>query len=85
MKNLLNSELVLENPERRNNKVRFFADQTQFDLVGFILSYKDKDISMTGEDIDGNAEEFFHLDKFQVGCLIDFLSRIHADMDDIEL
>lgn len=82
MKNNMNSELILENPEREENKMRIIPDYGSVDLVGFVFYYKGKLLSMCDKSPrNGNAEEYFHLDKFQVGCLIDYLKRIYDDMD----
>ena len=37
---------------------------------------------MCDEPVDGDAQEYFHLDKFNLGCLIDYLKRIYNDMED---
>lgn len=80
----MNSELILENDLRERNEMRVFPDFSggDNDLVGFTFSYKDKLLTMCDEPVDGNAQEYFHLDKFNLGCLIDYLKRIYDDMDD---
>jgi len=84
MKNQMNSELILENDLRERNEMRVFPDCSggDNDLVGFTFSYKDKLLTMCDEPVDGNAQEYFNLDKFNLGCLIDYLKRIYDDMDD---
>ncbi len=82
MKNQLNSELTLENDQREENKMVVMPDRASTkDLVGFTFSYEGKLISMCDEDVDGEGQEYFHLDKFNLGCLIDYLKRIYDDMD----
>jgi len=81
----MNSELILENDLRETNKMRVFPDSSgiaEKDLVGFTFSHKDKLLTMCDEPIGENAEEYFHLDKFNLGCLIDYLKRIYDDMGD---
>ncbi len=85
MKNQMNSELILENDQRETNKMRVFPDIAGIpykDLVGFTFSHKDKLLTMCDEPVDGDGQEYFHLDKFNLGCLIDYLKRIHDDMVD---
>ncbi len=80
----MNSKLILENDLREQNTMRVFPDSAGggIDLVGFTFSYKGELLTMCDEPIDGNGEEYFHLDKFNLGCLIDYLKRIYEDMDD---
>ena len=82
MKNQMNSELILENDQRETNKMRVFPDSAgmEKDLVGFTFSHDGKLLTMCDEPVDGNAQEYFHLDKFNLGCLIDYLKRIYDDM-----
>lgn len=84
MKNQMNSELFLENALIEDNKMRIFPDSAgrDGDLVGFVFTYKDKPLTMCDEPVNGDGQEYFHLDKFNLGCLIDYLKRIHEDMDD---
>ena len=84
MKNQMNSELILENDLRERNKMQVFPDSAGMDkdLVGFAFSYKEKLLTMCDEPVDGDAQEYFHLDKFNLGCLIDYLKRIYDDMGD---
>ncbi len=78
----MNSELILENVERETNKMRVFADSGMSkDLVGFTFTHEDELLTMCNEPIDGNGEQYFHLNKFNVGCLIDYLKRIYDNMD----
>lgn len=80
----MNSELILENVERETNKMRVFADYSGMDKdsVGFTFTHEGELLTMCNEPIDGNGEEYFHLNKFNVGCLIDYLQRIYDYMDD---
>ena len=82
MKNQMNSELILENDQREQNKMRVFPDIVggKRDLVGFTFSYEGKLLTMCDEPVDGDAQEHFHLDKFNLGCLIDYLKRIYDDI-----
>ena len=76
-----NTRIFLESFQEENSIMAVFADRTsEDDLVGFTFKYNDKDIALTGEEVTGNAEEYFHLNKFQVGCLIDFLKRQYEAM-----
>lgn len=78
----MNSELILENVERETNKMRVFADSVMNkDLVGFTFTHEDELLTMCNEPIEGNGEQYFHLNKFNVGCLIDYLKRIYDNMD----
>ena len=84
MKNQLNSKLTLENDQREGNKMMVFPDISgEQDLVGFTFSYKGKLISMCDDPVHGDAQEYFHLDKFNLGCLIDYLKRLYEDMGEI--
>jgi hypothetical protein len=64
--------------------MRVFPDSAGInkDLIGFTFSHEDKLLTMCDEPVDGNAQEYFHLDKFNLGCLIDYLKRIYDDMGD---
>jgi hypothetical protein len=81
MEQNMNTKLVLENSQREQNELTVFADSSDIDLVGFTVKYKGEDITMCDEPVDGNAQEYFHLDKFQVRCLIDYLKRIYQVME----
>jgi len=81
MKNQMNSELILQNALIERSEIRVFPDSCKQDLVGFTFSYEDKFINMKRNDSTDNAEEYFHLDKFNLGCLIDYLKRIYDDME----
>ena len=71
MKNKMTSELSFENALTEKDRMRIFPDSDgTTDLVGFNIL----------KDNEPN-EEYFHLDKFNIGCLIDFLKRIYDDMD----
>jgi hypothetical protein len=77
MKNQMTSALTLENALIDNNKVKIFPDTAgNNDLVGLIFSHNEEPILMNDDD------KYFHLDKFSVGCLIDYLKRIYDDMND---
>ena len=84
MKNNFNTHLLLENPQREENILSVFTDIGNQDLVGLTITHEEKELTLCNNEISGNAEEFFHLDKFQVGCLIDYLKRIYDDMEDIK-
>ena len=78
-----NSELILENDRNEKSKMRVFPNGRSYDLVSFIFSYNEKSLSMSDEPfIDGEGRECFDLDKFNVGCLIDYLKRIYDAMED---
>ena len=81
MENNYNSSLILENPERTENELRVFPDKTNIDLVGFIVKHEDKELAMCNEDINGDGQEYFYLDKFQVRILIDYLKRLYEIME----
>ena len=80
MKCEITSELVLENTQRDENRLTIFPDQSAIDLVGFKISDKSEPILLCNDKSDISAN-YFHLDKFSVGCLIDYLKRIHDEMD----
>lgn len=78
----LNTKMLLECFDQENSIMTVFADMSgDEDLVGFTFKYNDNDIALSGEEVTGNAEEYFHLNKFQLGCLIDFLQRQYDAMN----
>lgn len=83
MKNNFDSELILGNACREQNGMRVFPDGTvNKDLVGFTFTHRGELLSMCDRPVGEGEEEYFHLDKFNLGCLIDYLKRIYDDMDD---
>jgi len=82
MKNKLNSQLILENSNREQNKMTIFPDDINYEgQVGFTFSDQGELLTMCNTPISGDQEQYFHLDKFNVGCLIDYLKRIHDAMN----
>jgi len=78
----LNMTLELENESDSDSKMHIFPDRTSsVDLVGFSFTYNDRDIYLQEVGEDQNAEEYFHLDKYQVIFLIDYLKRMIEVMD----
>ena len=78
------TELRLNNARRDRAEIILFPDtDCQKDFVGFKIAYGGKDLTLCDKPISGDEEEFFHLEKFQVGCLIDYLKRIYDSMEDV--
>lgn len=81
-----NTELRLENVERDDHFLSIRTDISgkpdieNENLICLQIIFKDKKIELCGEDIFDDGVEYFHLDKFQTGCLIDYLSRVYASM-----
>jgi len=84
MKNNFNFELNLEHSETEQLKMRVLPDRSSVDLVGFTFSFKGQLKSLTDVEVSGEGEEYFHIDKFQTGLLIDYLKKIYDTMDDLE-
>ena len=72
----LNNELVFLNTLCEDNKMTVGADRGDDIIVAFQFSLDDELIQMNN-DINPH---YFHLDKFQVGILIDYLKRLHDEM-----
>lgn len=75
-----NSELVFNNSQGGDCIMKVFPDEGSVDLVGFGFSEDDQDIPLT-IDVERMESTYFHLDKFQVGCLIDYLKRMYDIME----
>lgn len=81
MKILKSSELILENDQIKENKMIVFPDgDSKKDLVGFQISYKDRILPLCDLIVKDYSQTYFHLDKFNLGCLIDYLKRIYDNM-----
>lgn len=79
------TELQLENYKKEGNILKVHPDLNTFPfpkhLVGLQIEFEGKNIEFfKEEDYDGPFDAFY-LDKFQIGCLIDYLTRIHSTMD----
>lgn len=75
----LNTELRLENCERDEHFLTIRADTDAVEIsVIFNILFKDKMMDLCGESIID--AEYFRLDKFQVGVLIDYLNRVRKTM-----
>ena len=76
----LNTDLRLENCERDEHFLRIRADTTDGKEISIILNilFKNEMMDLCGESIID--AEYFRLDKFQVGVLIDYLNRVRKTM-----
>lgn len=78
-----NFKLKLDNMTQNNSKMEIFYDTDGTkDFVGFSFTYKDKLISLNGKKINEEdmSECFFHLEKQQIGFMIDCLKRIYDNI-----
>ena len=77
-----NAELFLENQSWDDSKMRIFYNYGygEKEYAGFTFTYKDKLVPLVGKKTEGHEEEYFHLEKQQIGFLIDFLKRLHDNM-----
>jgi len=76
----INSELYLENIATEGIKVKVEPDIGNCDLVTFSFYKWGEIINVFGENED-DSNEFFSLNKFQVGCLIHYLKNIYKIME----
>jgi hypothetical protein len=80
----LNTELRLENRNRDNHFLTVFADIIKNDkkeketLIGLNIIFNNEMVDLCGDTIVD--AEYFHLDKFQVEVLIDYLKRVRKSM-----
>lgn len=79
MKNDLTCYLIIHNPLKDDNELRVFPDIAHKDLVGFKIISEGDEVNLSKGNC--NSKSYFHIDKFGVGCLIDFLKRIYNDME----
>ena len=75
----LNTDLRLENCDRDEHFL-IRADTTDGKEISIILNilFKNEMMDLCGESIID--AEYFRLDKFQVGVLIDYLNRVRKTM-----
>lgn len=82
----LNTDLRLLNCESDEHVLQVRADMTGTEiLICLNILYKNKLVSLYGDTVIDDAiatyePEYFHLDKFQVGVLIDYLKRVRKTM-----
>jgi hypothetical protein len=83
----LNTDLRLENCDRDEHFLRIRADTTDGNEISIVLNilFKNEMVDLCGdtiidEEVTYNEPEYFHLDKFQVGVLIDYLKRVRKTM-----
>ena len=76
----LNTDLRLENCERDKHFLQIRADTTDGNEISIILNilFNNEMMDLCGESIID--AEYFRLDKFQVGVLIDYLNRVRKTM-----
>lgn len=76
----LNTDLRLENCDRDEHFLQIRADTTDGKEISIILNilFKNEMMDLCGESIID--AEYFRLDKFQVGVLIDYLNRVRKTM-----
>jgi len=79
---LLNSALVLDNATQEQSEIKVRYDFGETDYIALTFKYQDKAVPLHGKKVTGNAEEYFHLNKTQVGFLIEFLKNMHNEMTD---
>eukprot|EP00825_Cyclidium_porcatum_P014633 TRINITY_DN17915_c0_g1_i1.p1 TRINITY_DN17915_c0_g1~~TRINITY_DN17915_c0_g1_i1.p1 ORF type:complete len:102 (+),score=7.01 TRINITY_DN17915_c0_g1_i1:296-601(+) len=84
MKNTFNAKLILTNPFRERNNLKIMLDTDgDTDFIGFSISDNDENLSLCNKDNIGKGDdEYFHLNRGQVGHLIDYLKRVYKNMDD---
>lgn len=82
----LNTDLRLENCDRDEHflQIRADSDGTEISIV-LNIHFKNEMVDLCGntiidEEVTYNEPEYFHLDKFQVGVLIDYLKRVRKTM-----
>jgi hypothetical protein len=74
---ILTTEMVIENNSISENKMIVFPDRTGIDLVGLMFINRDNLVKLS----DDQDADIFHINKFNVGCLIDYLTRIYNEME----
>ena len=73
----LNFRLQLDNNTAEDSIMEIFYDRnSDKEFVGIAFTLNDKPISLT----NGMGEEYFHLEKEQVGFMINFLKRMYDNM-----
>ena len=79
----LTTEMIIENNSIFENKMIVFPDRTGIDLVGLMFINRDNrdNLVKLSDDQDVDDENIFHINKFNVGCLIDYLTRIYNEME----
>lgn len=79
----LTTEMIIENNSIFENKMIVFPDRTGIDLVGLMFINRDNrdNLVKLSDDQDVDDEYIFHINKFNVGCLIDYLTRIYNEME----
>jgi len=77
----LNTQLKLNNGTADDSEMLVFGDYGRKDWVGFKFMYEHKYVKLGEKDEDS---EYFHLEKEQVGFLIDFLKRLYDNMQSEE-
>jgi len=86
MEQNLNTDLRLENCSKDEHILQVRADMTGSEiLICFNILFKGKLLSLYGDTaidelVNIDEPEYFHLDKFQVGVLIDYLKRVRKTM-----
>ena len=80
---ILTTEMVIENNSISENKMIVFPDRTGIDLVGLMFINRDNrhNLVKLSDDQEADIEDIFHINKFNVGCLIDYLTRIYNEME----
>jgi hypothetical protein len=78
-----NTELRLENADRDDHFLIFRPDESGDleDLVCLNIIHKNKTIDLCNEEATDDYVGYFHLDKFQVGCLVNYLNSLHSIME----
>lgn len=78
----INTELILENPERDFHSLRIMPDfnSQNVHLVCLQIKHINEDISLCNNETIDDCKNLFHLDKFQIGCLIDYLNKLYSSM-----
>ena len=83
MENFMNMNLRLTNSECDSQFMHILPDRNSVDLIAFSFVFNNTEINLESnkEETDGNGEEFFHIDKFQTKCLIDYLQNLYSVME----
>lgn len=82
MQNNMNSRLKFENYLVNSQEMIIGSDSyDSTDLIYLTFLSKGNEINLRNDKIEYiESEEMFHLDKFQVKCLIDYLKNIYDVM-----
>lgn len=81
MEQNLNTELRLENAIRDDHFLRIRPDSGNTVCVNVVFEDEMINLCNRTEQDDSGDDNYFNLDKFQTGCLIDYLKRMYDLME----